>query len=429
MSLPNPAPGGLPETADLAPLLAQLRPSPSAEAPSPSEWRGSRRRRLWELPHKYHCSVVGVCFGLAELRAVVERCVDLEPRTSDYDLHTTAVSECAHRSPLAELLQRDLEKRYALTVRRFALAKSTAELGVLWREALAGEDLPAALWAAWTHARCDDTLERDIYGEVHMLQHQLGCAARQDSAQLRQLADALAHTRAEKEVLLAAQHRNQQMAETTQRELRAELVEAQQEGVRLRAQVAERDKELALWREASTEPDLHWRSRAEAAEELLRQFRRRQVVLEKENAALCQLVEEAADLRPSKCHPGARVGNPEVLPQLSGKAVLCVGGRSGQVEAYRAVVERCGGRFLHHDGGIEENAHRIDANLAAADVVICQAGCISHGAYWRVKDWCKRRGTPCLFAKSPGVTAFSRCLATMAGESGEVMRSEAKPIV
>ncbi len=96
-----------------------------------------------------------------------------------------------------------------------------------------------------------------------------------------------------------------------------------------------------------------------------------------------------------------------------------MGGRSGQVEAYRAVVERCGGRFLHHDGGLEENAHRIDANLAAADLVICQAGCISHGAYWRVKDWCKRRGTPCLFAKSPGVTAFSRCLATVAGESVE----------
>ncbi|CAG0983785.1 hypothetical protein BURK2_01994 [Burkholderiales bacterium] len=343
----------------------------------------------------------------------------LEPRISNYDLHTTAVTECASRSPLAELLQRDLEERYALTVRRFALAKSTAELGVLWREALAGEDLPASLWAAWTHPRCDDTLEREIFGKVHMLQHQLGCAARQDHAKLRQLADALGSMREEKDGLILAQQRIQQTAETNQRELRAALSESQNEIVRLRALAEERGKELARWRETSTEPDLDWRGRAQAAEELLRQSRRRQVALEKENAALCQLVEERSGPRPAECDSAARPANPEVLPQLTGKAVLCVGGRSGQVEAYRAVVERCGGRFLHHDGGLEENAHRIDANLAAADVVICQAGCISHGAYWRVKDWCKRRGTPCLFAKSPGVTAFSRCLATMAGESAE----------
>jgi hypothetical protein len=95
---------------------------------------------------------------------------------------------------------------------------------------------------------------------------------------------------------------------------------------------------------------------------------------------------------------------------LAGKCVLCVGGRSSAVTSYRDVVEQSGGRFLHHDGGLEESLHRIDGALAAADVVICQAGCISHNAYWRVKDLCKRTGKLCMFVKGSGVSSFERVI-------------------
>lgn len=95
---------------------------------------------------------------------------------------------------------------------------------------------------------------------------------------------------------------------------------------------------------------------------------------------------------------------------LAGKCVLCVGGRSGAVTSYRDVVEQSGARFLHHDGGLEESLHRIDGVLAAADIVICQAGCISHNAYWRVKDLCKRTAKACMFVKSSGVASFGRAI-------------------
>lgn len=39
--------------------------------------------------------------------------------------------------------------------------------------------------------------------------------------------------------------------------------------------------------------------------------------------------------------------------------------------------------------GAPEN---LEASLAEADLVICQAGCMSHGAYWRVQDHCRRTG-------------------------------------
>lgn len=65
---------------------------------------------------------------------------------------------------------------------------------------------------------------------------------------------------------------------------------------------------------------------------------------------------------------------------------------------------------MHHDGGEEESANRLGNQLQAADVVICQVGCISHGAYWRVKDHCKRTGKPCLFLETPSRSALERAL-------------------
>lgn len=47
------------------------------------------------------------------------------------------------------------------------------------------------------------------------------------------------------------------------------------------------------------------------------------------------------------------------------------------------------------------NAHEheqqlLERSLQAADLVICQTGCISDGAFWRVQDHCKRTGKPCV---------------------------------
>ncbi len=48
-----------------------------------------------------------------------------------------------------------------------------------------------------------------------------------------------------------------------------------------------------------------------------------------------------------------------------------------------------------------DDAPELEASLAAADLVICQTGCISHGAYWRVQDHCKRTGKTCVLVDQP----------------------------
>jgi hypothetical protein len=111
--------------------------------------------------------------------------------------------------------------------------------------------------------------------------------------------------------------------------------------------------------------------------------------------------------------PEAQSAPAESIPQpvrLVNRSILCVGGRSGSVPIYRSVVEGAGAQFAHHDGGLEDSSGLLDANLAAADLVICQTGCISHGAYWRVKDYCKRTGTRCVFVDNPSASKLARTL-------------------
>ena len=105
----------------------------------------------------------------------------------------------------------------------------------------------------------------------------------------------------------------------------------------------------------------------------------------------------------------------EDVAPLAGRTVLCVGGRTGLIDQYRRMVEASGARFTHHGGGQEDSMHRIDAVLAHADIVVCQSSCVSHSAYWRLKDACKRHNLPCVFLKSCGVSSFARSLESFAG--------------
>jgi len=389
-------------------------PRPDA---TPTPVRGSRRRKLWEIPHKFHCPVIGVCFGVNELRGLMTRIMHFPRDTSDFVLHTTAVGACEERSRLAELLHKQLEKRFQLSIRRHSTARDSDALGALWQEAVThGSEIPAALWSCWTHPACDAKLEQAIYGDIHMIQHQVGSgtradlntlkALRADNAQLRQQLDA---ARRENETMRSEKSRATQALGERVAELRADLAGKEAWGAGLATQL-DRLRQIL--------PDLKDRQalarRASDAEARMSALSAHAAALEGELAGL----KRQFDLRgaaPTPTAAGAENRQFSAIDRSSavdvaGKSVLCVGGRSGAVDAYRQVIEQRGGRFLHHDGGVEESLHRIDAALAAADLVICQAGCISHNAYWRVKEQCKRTGKRCIYLKTNGISGLSRLI-------------------
>ncbi|MBB3181237.1 DUF2325 domain-containing protein [Variovorax sp. Sphag1AA] len=55
-----------------------------------------------------------------------------------------------------------------------------------------------------------------------------------------------------------------------------------------------------------------------------------------------------------------------------------------------------------------EDLADLESSLVAADLVICQTGCLSHGAYWRVQDLCRRTGKACVLVQEPDAIRIVR---------------------
>ena len=385
--------------------------------------RLGRRRKLWELPHAYHCALIGTCLPVPEMRRLAPHSGYEVSKMTDYSLHTVMVGYCESRCALSEAIQRFLDKRHAQTIARFAPAATAADVGAVWREALAsGDDIPGALWAAWTHPAIDDATGREVHGDIHMLSHQVGAAARADLRQLEQHKQDATQLRDDVAALRRGMREAQHAHDQTVTALRRDLAVAGQRTERhARTELAQ----AAVARERKEHRDLQQRAaalatRAEVLDEWNTANARRAAQLELDlvNARAELAAAEEALARALGVHGGApgMAGCAHDCPreaELAGRCVLCVGGRGGLIDGYRKLVETRGGRFLHHDGGQEQSLHRIDAAIANADAVVCQTACVSHAAYWRLKEACKKLGKPCVFVQSPGVGSFARSLSAL----------------
>jgi hypothetical protein len=397
----------------LAALAADTIPATGA----PQDQQASRRRRLWELGAACHCPLVGVGLPLGVLRKLVDKAVAAGRSggavlADDYEIHVGAVSECGSRNRLSEALQKELERRYATVLLRFRAARNSAQVAQLWQAAVAGGDVAGAFWAGLTHPRCTPELEEQMCRDLHMVQHQAGACARADIGKFN--AALAENAQLGRELDKARQRINALLADKAAEAGRHAMHMMQQ-----RAQVIGRDSMIASLRAELEQlkasiPGLEARNRLAAR---LAQMEQRERALRDQIAELRLEVSNArtAAMAPAPLSAPAEARTVvehvmKIAPRLNRQAVLCVGGRSGNVATYRELIEREGAQFAHHDGGLEDNANRLEASLAAADLVICQTGCISHSAYWRVKDYCKRTGKRCVFIENPSISSLARGL-------------------
>ncbi|WP_050465789.1 DUF2325 domain-containing protein [Herbaspirillum autotrophicum] len=77
--------------------------------------------------------------------------------------------------------------------------------------------------------------------------------------------------------------------------------------------------------------------------------------------------------------------------------------------------------------GVDDLAD-LEASLVAADLVICQTGCLSHGDYWRVQDHCKRTGKACVVAAQPDSVRIVRIHSTPASSAAPGRPSDESPM-
>ena len=323
--------------------------------------RGSRRRRLWELDSAAHCPVLGVCLPIAVLRRLVAQ------GAAGAGLQTTTTGCTASRC------------RNASTAPRCPRPCTRSWNGALpWR---CGRLPPRAARAALAAVVAPGARRRAHAGALWAtltpcaLRHRAGAPG----AGRRAHAAAPARHGAARGpgALRALLDRERRAARRAGRAAPAMPSKGRRAGVAASSGRRPQACGCALRPSAATP---RWRRcamscrRCEAQVPGLKRPRRTGApgagpgrAHRRPGAALMRARQEAdrarrrADERrrdpahaacPQRRQPHRRWPRP--LPRLDDRAVLCVGGRPASVPLYRHIVERSGGRFLHHDGGDEQ---------------------------------------------------------------------------
>ena len=394
------------------------------------------RKKIWEIRGGYHCSIVGTCLSLGELKRICRKAgLSFHGVPAEYEIHSAVVSMADTKGALTQCLQKHLDRKYRTSILRFAKARSEPDLACLWDQARDSGDIPGPYWAVMSHPAAGRELLSRAFGEVHMLSHLVGASNRSDIRRLR-LLDVRSQGM-EKALREAKRALKTRAAEHERRmaELRGSLAESQQALGGL-SWVLERVRQLengddlrVLKREvkrcrAESQAD---RERALEAERAVAEMERRQGTLEKklrtleaelrEKTAECTCIEDEFKrlLEALSADPCPDCGTDRCpSPRLCGKRVLYVGGRKRLIQHYRTVVERHGGEFLYHDGGFEESRTRLDEVMARADTVLCPVDCVSHDACQKVKSTCKKTSKPFVMLRSSGLSTLARNIGRLA---------------
>ncbi|HVC62871.1 MAG TPA: DUF2325 domain-containing protein [Acetobacteraceae bacterium] len=315
-----------------------------------------------------------------------------------------------------KLLNKALDKRHQLAINQFAKSDSEGGVRALWREAVRRGDIPGAYWATLTHAASTPAIVREAFGDVHMLSHLVGAANRADIRRLCQLEADKAELEAKLGRQQVALHDAIVMRDASIRELRQVLAQkiaseltaspaGGAEGNEVLCQVvADLERRVASEARGRAAAD----AKLSATHAALAQERSARTTAEKDRDALCQELEAIAQSLGPSC--ADRIPDATPIQRLDGIALLYVGGRANQVAHLRAVGERLGATFLHHDGGIENHPNLLPGLTSRADLVLFPVDCISHDAAHAVKLLCRQAGKRFMPLRSASVTSLLAAL-------------------
>ena len=385
---------------------------------------GSRRRRLWEMCGTAQCPVVGICLPMPAVKKLAAKYLQhTDNRASAYETHCAVVVACKTKSTFGKVVQEQLDQRFHNEVRAVQPLKTREALWTYWTEHKEAANFPGVFWSVLSHPRCDAAMEFEVLGHAHMMQHQAGCERQtqenEKTALHEQLKAALAANKKLEEKYQALQHSHilsQQRQQDTISALQTELASQQGELQKLKKTLSalqaqkvnpdvSNDREVELLRaRMTTLKSVHQAELGNLEQQVKSLEAQLKAQLAQRPTAFAI---QALDATSTNC------AEPCDKP-LDKRCVLCVGGRPSAVPLYRQTVETRGATFMHHDGGQEEGIAQLDAKLNSADLVICQAGCVSHEAYFRVKEHCKKRGIQCVYVQNPSKSALRKALQMIA---------------
>ena len=407
-------------------LTTEISPATSASQ-SPQDrlnTTASARKKLWEVDHRYCCSLIGTCASLTDLRKIVRKCRlhDLY-NLSDYHLHTSFVNAAGKPHAPIRALNKLLDKKYDSSIRRFS-AVTSESIEKLWAEAVSGGDIAGAYWSIMTHRTTSSALLETALGTVHMMSHLNGASTQKE---LYKASQTLLENQCLRKKLIKVQKgcevlRAENVTITAKLNLsKAKLCSLrktidQQQTNDASDEVKHREQEKQRLLETISQLRLsHNRQQGQILKIQSENacLSQNQSILEQklkasedERAAVEQLLEIHLRLHaPSISSPG-----PIEHTNLEQCSILYVGGRERQQAHFRSIVERLNGKFFYHDGGIQGGVQHLESLLHRCDIVYCPVDCCSHEAVARIQRHCTRHQKQCVLLRRASLSAFTHAL-------------------
>src|SRR6516225_2965724 len=288
----------------------------------------SRRLGLWQIDGGPQCSIIGTCLSHQDLRAAIcKHRLSVDANVSSYDIHSYCVHVAQTDCPLSRTLTKVLNRRYAGAVNLVVKAHSDADVLSLWDRLRGCGQIAAGYWSIMSDREVADFIKVRVFGEVHMLSHLHGRSAHRLAMKLaeaeRRCVDLEARlTRSDTSRLAALAERDAVRTTLSEHEMnthRTSVVVASRRGfdltvTRLENKLAQRERALVIAR-----------ARARQAEAKLSRIeiegkeRRRTIVA-----------------RPDALHKETAPPRDRPSPQLAGRRILYIGGRTTVVPHLRS---------------------------------------------------------------------------------------------
>lgn len=413
--------------------LTNLATSASTLHAIPNKLKGSKRYKLWELPDMFHCSILGTCLTMQELRQIARKANISVTDMGDYDLHGMFVRNLSNNSAASKMVNKYLDKKYRRQLSQYAKAKDEAAYLQLWKQALHSGEVAGAYWALATHPdTCSADLLNHVYGEIHMLSHIQGGSVRVDMQAFHQLRQR--NHELEEQLLQKTENTHKRISSKNQetQQLQTEILQLKQENRAL----PDLQKELDDIRANPLNTQLQVKlDKLEASyQHVLGRLEKTQKEVERQQEQIADITDRnhtlergKQDLEIAAANTAQDSGTDTVADNcqgclhentdLCGQCVLYVGGRNGQHSHFRDLVRQCNGQFMYHDGGREDAFQQLASSVSKADVVLCPLDCISHNAMNIVRQHCNNHDKKIIFIPHASLSSFTKGLDEVMGET------------
>ena len=402
------------------------------ETSLPATFPASRRKNIWELSSHHHCSVVGTCLTIGQARILGKKIGAKCPNPEDLDatIHSILVRESVTKNQVSTLLNKALNKKYESSVRVFSKCSTPREIRDLWKDAFDVGNIPGPYWAALSHPIIDYETAVKIYSDVHMLSHLVGSSNRADIARLSELEIDLANALDKNRALVTQNNRkiNQLRDEIKNHQQTIRDLERKNSNYRARlfadtqSQYIEEINEefsqgvllsgenyTALIGERGSEKSKVTAHNLRLLDDIERLNGEKYDLRSKLQTAQHKLEGSLAELQSANSFIQSFIAKsdaPTKRCDLSGKCVLYIGGRAGNICRMCNLVGKMNGRLIHHDGGKEDSLATLKGAISSADAVIFPTDCVSHSSALEAKKLCKKMIKPILPIRSSSLSSL-----------------------